>query len=221
MKWSSDIAYAVGLLTTDGSLSKDGRHIDLTSKDVEQLTNFKKCLNLKVKIGKKYSGAGNKAYRVQFGNVILYQFLLDIGLTPAKTKTLGEICVPDKYFLDFLRGHFDGDGSFYSYWDKRWENSYMFYTVFISASRKHIVWLQREIERIVGIKGHMNRTGAVYQLRYAKREFVIVLKKMYPKNKNKTYLKRKYLKIQKSLGIIDVMLKCPGGETGIHVSLRG
>ena len=37
MKWTSELAYAVGLLTTDGSLSKDGRHIDLTSKDVEQL----------------------------------------------------------------------------------------------------------------------------------------------------------------------------------------
>lgn len=33
VKWSPKIAYAVGLITTDGSLSKDGRHIDLTSKD--------------------------------------------------------------------------------------------------------------------------------------------------------------------------------------------
>lgn len=31
--WSPEIAYAVGLLTTDGSLSIDGRHIDFTSKD--------------------------------------------------------------------------------------------------------------------------------------------------------------------------------------------
>jgi len=32
MIWSADFAYAVGLLTTDGSLSIDGRHINLTSK---------------------------------------------------------------------------------------------------------------------------------------------------------------------------------------------
>ncbi len=206
MKWSSEFAYAIGLIATDGSLSKDGRHIDLTSKDVEQLVNFKKCLNLKVKIGKKYSGMGNKAYRVQFGNVVLYQFLLEIGLTPAKTKTLEEVHIPDEYFTDFLRGHFDGDGTFYSYWDKRWKNSYMFYTVFVSASKKHIVWLQKETERIVGVKGHMTYSGMVYQLKYAKRESVIILKRMYPKNENKIYLKRKYLKIKKALGIIDIIL---------------
>ena len=35
MKWGSDFAYVVGLITTDGSLSKDKRHIDFTSKDLE------------------------------------------------------------------------------------------------------------------------------------------------------------------------------------------
>ena len=93
--------------------------------------------------------------------------------------------------------------------------------MFISASKEHIAWLQKKIERIINIKGHICNVGGVYQLRYAKLESVVVLKGMYPKNKNKIYLKRKYLKIQKSLGIMNITLKCPGGETGIHASLRG
>jgi hypothetical protein len=33
IKWNSEISYGIGLIATDGSLSKDGRHITFTSKD--------------------------------------------------------------------------------------------------------------------------------------------------------------------------------------------
>lgn len=51
IRWSNELAYAVGLIATDGNLSKDGRHIELTSKDTEQLETFKRCLKLKNRIG--------------------------------------------------------------------------------------------------------------------------------------------------------------------------
>ena len=54
LEWSSDMAYAVGLMATDGHLSIDGRHLDLTSKDVEQLENFKKALDLNCKISQNF-----------------------------------------------------------------------------------------------------------------------------------------------------------------------
>jgi len=80
------------------------------------------------------------AYFVQFTNVKFYKFLLGIGLMPAKSKILKQMRIPNKYFFDFLRGHFDGDGTFYSYWDKRWKSSFMFYLSFASASLAHLVW---------------------------------------------------------------------------------
>ena len=40
VSWNKNLAYAVGLITTDGCLSKDGRHIDLTSKDINLLKDF-------------------------------------------------------------------------------------------------------------------------------------------------------------------------------------
>jgi len=61
-KWSNNLAYAVGLLATDGCLSKDGRHIDLTSKDIEQLENFMLCVGKKRKIGLKTSGFSDKYF---------------------------------------------------------------------------------------------------------------------------------------------------------------
>lgn len=202
--WSPNFAYAIGLIATDGCLSKDGRHIDLTSKDREQLKNFLECLNIKNKISYKTSGSNKKlCYRIQFGDVRFYKFLLNIGVTPQKSKTIGAIDIPNKYFFDFLRGHLDGDGTFYSYWDKRWKSSFMFYTVFVSASKKHINWIQKELFLRLNIKGHISKavSNSVYQLKYAKSESIQLLKNIY--NKNVQYfLKRKYLKIKKCLGII-------------------
>jgi hypothetical protein len=34
-KWNANLAYAIGLIATDGCLSSDGLLIDLTSKDRE------------------------------------------------------------------------------------------------------------------------------------------------------------------------------------------
>ena len=107
VKWSNEIAYAVGLITTDGNLSNNGRVMSLDSKDRSQIETFRKCLGLKNKIGLKSNGYTERKdyYRVQFGNVILYKWLLDIGLMPNKSKRIGSLKIPNKYFFNFLRGH--------------------------------------------------------------------------------------------------------------------
>jgi len=208
LKWSPEFAYAIGLITTDGSLSNDGRHFDLTSKDEEQLINFKKCLGLKVKIGYKIpKKGGRKVSRVQFGDVLFFKFLLGIGLTPAKTKTVGKIDIPKKYFFDFLRGHHDGDGCFYSYWDPRWKSSFMYYLTFISASEKHLIWIRSNLTTSTSVKGTINSiaSDSMYQLRFAKSESLKILKKMYY-SKKVICLSRKRLKIEKALSIVDEKL---------------
>ena len=204
VSWSHSLAYAVGLITTDGCLSKDGRHIDLTSKDLEQINNFKKILRLKNKIGFKYPGGDrNKfCYRIQFGDVKFYDFLLSIGLSPHKSKSLSEIVVPDKYFADFLRGYLDGDGFTYSYWDKRWKSSFMLYTGFASASKSHLEWIKSKIKHLYLIEGSIKYAGkSTYELMYAKRSSIILLNKIYYNDKV-VCLKRKKFKIDKALGII-------------------
>lgn len=203
MRWSSDLAYAVGLITTDGNLSKDGRHIDLTSKDLEQIKTFLKALDFDYKISSKLSGYSDKKYyRTQFSNVKFYRFLLKIGLTPAKSKTIGVLKIPDKYFADFLRGCLDGDGYTYSYYDRRWKNSFQLYTGFVSASKEYLDWLNLTIEKLYSIKGTIRFHSKAFSLEYAKRNSLVLLKKMYYKE-GILYLGRKYSKIIKALGIIN------------------
>lgn len=207
--WTANFSYALGLLVTDGNVSTDRRHIDFTSKDKVQAINFIKALGIKNKIGRKMNKTGQAVFRVQFGDVIFCRFLEGIGITPAKSKTIGAIDIPDKFFFDFLRGCFDGDGTAYSYWDKRWRNSFMFYLTFTSASDKHINWLRMSIKKLSGQIGHIStsKKSIVTQLRYAKKESFEIFKLMYRgSKKNMIFLPRKRLKVDRILGSIGQVL---------------
>lgn len=208
IKWSPNFAYAIGLLTSDGCLSPSGRHIIFTSIDREQLENYLKALDIDVYIGKVQNKHGG-AMRIQFGDVVFYQFLMSIGLMPNKSRVIGALDIPDQYFFDFLRGLFDGDGCTYSYWDKRWRSSFMYYVSFVSASEKFITWLQSSVERKLGAKGHVTHTkqkNTYTQLKYAKAEGLQVLKKMYKSSRAPIYLKRKRLKVDEMLRIVGTKL---------------
>ena len=206
-KWNSGLAYAVGLLASDGSLSCDGRHIDLTSVDMDQLENFNKALGVKFNIGYKdrNSKSHSTAYRVQISSVLFYQFLESIGFTRKKSLTIKKVELPDKYFFDFLRGLFDGDGYSYSYWDKRWASSFMFYVGFCSGSVVFVDWLREKICKLAKIKGHITkakRENIYYQLKYSKYEAVRLVNFMYRGDKV-IKLNRKYLKVMKVLGTMN------------------
>lgn len=215
IEWSPNFAYAIGLLTTDGNLSPNGRSMSLVSKDREQVKNFLRCLSLKNKIGLHLSGIGKKALKIQFGDVRFYEFLLSIGLMPRKSKIVGAVDIPNTHFFDFLRGHFDGDGTFYSYWDPRWKSSFMYYTELVSASEKHIYWLQKRIADLLKIQGRItkSRNNSAYRLKYAKVESLKLLAKLYY-NRKVICLTRKRTRIEKALAIAKrQLLRCAGGET--------
>lgn len=182
IKWSPKFAYALGLITTDGSLSKDGRHIDFTSKDSELVEIFKKYLRLNNKIGKKTRSTEKekKYFRIQFGDVDFYKFLLKIGLLPAKSKIIGSLCIPSNYFFDFLRGCIDGDGNIQTF--KHPESQYPQLRVRIfSASKKFLEWINL-ITSSCNIKGYIKQDARVYILEYAMKNSINLLNKIYYKN---------------------------------------
>lgn len=208
IQWSSNFAYAIGLLTTDGNLGSSRKYIAMVSKDREQIQNFCHCLGLNNCISIHHSGATRKtAWRVQFGDVQFYDFLLSIGLTPKKSRTICAVKIPKKFFVDFLRGHFDGDGSLYSYWDQRWPSSFMLYVELVSASKGHIEWLQKENFKYLGIRGRITKSknNSCYRLKYAKKESIVFLKKIYFSS-HSVALTRKRLKSKRVLGILGLFI---------------
>ena len=193
--WNPLIAYGVGLIASDGCLSKDGRHITLPSIDIEQLENFSLSIGRSLPISKVSNSSRTQAYRVQFSDVAYYDFLLTIGIKPAKSKSIGELKVPDEFFADFLRGLFDGDGSIYGFWDKRWRSSLMYYFCISSASPKFLDWISSTNSRLIGGigSGFIKSGTRVEVLSYAKADSQKIFPFIYDRN-NSPKLMRKYNK---------------------------
>lgn len=192
IRWGANLAYAVGLITTDGCLSKDGRHFDLTSKDLEQIHNFKKILKLKNKIGTKYRGPDHskKYNRIQFGDVRFYKWLVRIGLMSNKSRRLGILNIPSKYFADFLRGCIDGDGNISAV--KHPESKYLQLRVRLaSGSPKFLAWMRDCIRNLIKTKGgYIENKSSVQYLCFGKTDSIKILEFVYY-NGVKYYLKRK------------------------------
>ncbi|MFI4963712.1 MAG: LAGLIDADG family homing endonuclease [Legionellales bacterium] len=192
--WDTNLAYIVGLISSDGCLINNGRHLNVTSKDDEIIQNVQRILNMCVKVPIKISSHGGSAYHLQFSNVALYDFLLTIGLTPAKSKTIGPLTIPNEYYADFLRGYFDGDGSVYGYWDKRWSNSLMYYVGFTSSSQKLLLWLQLMNTELVGTSsGSIKPSVGASVLNYAKADSQKIFSFIYY-TPNLPKLTRKYMR---------------------------
>jgi len=188
--WSPPVAYAIGLIATDGNLSRDGRHISVVSKDLDQLEALRRCLGLRVSISAFQSKRGSLAGRVQWSDRAFYKVLLLIGLTPNKSLTLGQLAIPDEYYPDFFRGCIDGDGSILVYIDRHHtarNERYVYTRLYVSlasASRTFVDWIRSTVQRLTSLHGVIEiqqRTGRrpIWLLRYAKRESRALLRWMY------------------------------------------
>lgn len=185
---SKNLWYVIGYIATDGHLSKDGRHLNITSKDKDHLEKIKQVLGLNIKIGKKgRGGSKNKIYsQLQFSDVKFYKFLLSIGFVQQKSLNIGEINVDKNFFEDFLRGIIDGDGSI-STWIHKSNLHRQWSLRIISAAPKFIKWLKKKTESHFDVKGKLycykykNKINPIYILKFGKLPAKIILKSIYYK----------------------------------------
>ncbi len=190
----SDLWYVIGLITTDGNLSIDGRHINITSKDVEHLEIVKKALGINNKITMKTRGHHiEKIYGfLQFGDVAFYKYLMTIGLMPKKSLILSSIKVPRQHFNHFLRGVIDGDGNIHR-WIHPQNKGEQWELRIYSASPLFINWLYSETCKIFNVRGIIvtNKTRAMYVVKFGKMAARVVLKGCY--TNGYIALERKYI----------------------------
>jgi hypothetical protein len=186
--WSADLAYIVGLIATDGCLYQDGRHLTITSKDLDLLETARRCLGVTARIALMKNP--RPCHRLQWSDALFHRWLTDIGLMPAKSLRLGPLAVPDEWFRDFLRGCIDGDGSILTYTDRYHTSKspgYVYtrlYVSLVSASPVFIEWLRASVQRLHQLSGDLGVRKStphhdVWRLRYAKRESLALLRWMY------------------------------------------
>ena len=164
----ADLWYAVGLITTDGCLSSDGRHIDITSAHREYLENVRLKMGLKCRVGIKLRrDAPGENFRIQFANKNFYEFLTNIGLTPKKSLTLGPLRIPESYYADFFRGVIDGDGNILN-WVHPSNGVEQWSLRVYSAAPLFIAWLKSTAEASFCVKGKLHRDRNIFVLKFGK-----------------------------------------------------
>lgn len=149
LTWNPATAYALGLAATDGCLV-DGRHLAFGSEDLELVELFLGCVG---RAGARISvDNGGRYFRTMIGDVALYRFLEEAGLTRRKSLILGPLRFPDSLFWDVARGLIDGDGTIKNYIHNpirrtKYKNYiYERLTVqFLSGSPAHAQWIHEEL----------------------------------------------------------------------------
>lgn len=194
--------YLAGLIATDGCLSKSGRHVILVAKDREFLEMIRgRCL-ITNKVCEHINGRGQLSHGINICGRSYWEALVGMGLTPAKSKTLGTLKVPDRVFLDFFRGVVDGDGSIRR-WTHPGNGGEQWSLRVFSASPPFLEWLKTTLLRLVGIDGriHQGHDG-VWVLKYGKLAAQRVLRECYDEGVPALARKRK------------LALSCAAAENG-------
>lgn len=106
--WSPDMAYVLGLIITDGCVSRTGT-VSLRINDRELLEKVKKVMRAEHNI--TASRHQKNLYIFHFARENMVRRLGALGIMPKKSLVVKFPEIPQEYLPDFIRGIFDGDGS--------------------------------------------------------------------------------------------------------------
>jgi DNA-binding transcriptional regulator WhiA len=103
--------YWIGYIAGDGSISRKRYSISIFSKDYEVIEKFKTFYKGRVNVyNKEYkilSGAVETIYIININNELVHKYLISLGVTPNKSKTL-RLSIPLNPSI--IRGLLDSDG---------------------------------------------------------------------------------------------------------------
>lgn len=160
--------YLAGLVATDGCLSRSRRHVALVAKDREFLEMIRDRCRITNKVCEHFNGQGQLSHGINICGRSYWEELARIGLTPAKSKTMGALNVPDRMMPDFFRGVVDGDGSIRR-WTHPGNGGEQWSLRIYSASPAFLEWLKSSLTRLIGIEGKIHHGhDSVWVLKYGK-----------------------------------------------------
>lgn len=188
--WSSEMAYVLGLIITDGCISKTGV-ISLSMNDKELLEKVKKVMGSAHNITPSKHQKG--LYYFHFARENMVKRLRDFGVTPRKSLEVKFPDIPEDFLPDFIRGVFDGDGSVY--FDKR-SKDYPIRTGLYSGSKDFIEKLEENLIKLGlpkrKISQQRTKNGMYYGIRYGHHASLKMFDILYKNTQNGLFLERKY-----------------------------
>lgn len=191
-RWSADMAYILGLIITDGCVSRAGT-VSLCMNEKELLEKVRQTMDSehKITLSKHQKGL----YNFKFSRKKMTEKLAAFGILPNKSMNVKCPDVPSEFLADFIRGVFDGDGSVF--FDKRSKNCPL-RSNFMSGSKDFIVKLEGKLQKIGLPKRTINeqktKNGISYMFRYGHKDSLKLFNLMYKDVDKCIYLERKYTK---------------------------
>ena len=195
--WSTEMAYVLGLIITDGCISKTGI-LSLSMNDKELLEKVKKAMGSAHNITPSKHQKG--LYYFHFAREKLAKDLEKLCIVPRKSHIVKFPEVPQVYLPDFIRGVFDGDGSVF--FDKRRPN-FPLRSKFVSSSKDFIQGLCASLE-LLGmpkrtIYRQKTKNGWSYMFIYDHKDSVKLFNILYKNAQNSLFLDRKYRRFLEGL----------------------
>lgn len=168
------MAYILGFFAADGYITlnkRGGQFWCLDIADKILLEKIKMIIKAEHKISIRKRRDGKYAtYRLQIGSIEMCDDLRKLGFDERKTKRLSLPKIPNKYFSDFVRGYFDGDGNVWVglMHKKRKTKTLVVQTVFTSCSYEFLDEMNKNIENFGVRKGILRKgRGNYYRLVYS------------------------------------------------------
>ncbi len=215
-KWSPSMAYVLGFIFADGAIEdvqKSSRtcYISISSVDISILQQIRQSMDSNHKLylrksrlvrhldGKSYISKDNFIFRI--GSKLMYNDLLNLGLTPRKSLSILFPTIPPTYLSHFIRGYFDGDGCIYLLKGKYPR------IVFTSGSNRFLEGLSTILSALLQIPTKriysqlQQSNNLCHRLHYNTKRSRKVLEFMYKNLEKAPYLERKFAIYQTYLNL--------------------
>lgn len=178
-------AYYLGWALTDGNVSNTQYRLRLQSQDVDILQKFKNDIKSNYPI---YDRDNGRSKEIVLSSFKMVEDLYNLGCKPHKTFSLEMPNINELYEWDFIKGIFDGDGS-YICTDKTKK------ITLVSASQKFISQLYNLLKKYdINSTIYKPKNGRYYVLEIATKKGIKTFINNILKTKS-DFLNRKYKKM--------------------------
>lgn len=203
-KWSPSLSYLIGLIVTDGTISKNMVRIKLAEKDKQVLFNLHKWLNLKNKICIHPIGKPSvyknihiipkqRSFALSIHSKRLVEICKNSGVSiKNKTYTQESLKVSKELFSHCLRGMIDGDGGIYINKNKS-RNGYLSLSISLNGREDFLNYVAKMVYSLLRIKGSFSNKSSPHtkELRWGGKNAIKLGHFIYKNSSKNFYLDRK------------------------------
>lgn len=207
-KWSPEMAWVLGVVYTDGYFgvanSKGVRHLYISQKEPELLEKIRSLMHSDHKILiRNQTDKTNKMHFLSFTNKKIYYSLIKLGIMPKKSLILKfPQDMPPECIRHFLRGCWDGDGSFYY----EYNDPKKIRGDFVSGSHDFIKKYVDNIMKLTKINEikiyEKHKKKHCFYIKMAPNQTIKLFPVFYDNVATNMFLARKYIKLRRSCELL-------------------